>query len=369
MSRSPSTITGCDLGWWPGGPKSGPSSIRGDGGRPSLAIVWWLADNRWDLGDEANKALDKWAIPVIPGLLQTLMLPTVVITGFVLALFGHAYVRSLKDTHLVPVTEATASNLDIELEPSVMGVDMTLNEHRLRLGVLNNGGVGRFYARVWDLRRIAVNAAPPWEIKWRQDDPDAYCWIKHGNKEILELATVVDPEPQGGLLLHFHGPRDDWHGVLMEPDNLDSGFIQVRVWHVELDEFVEAWFQLVIGEHRFPRLVPATEPELAVAVHAPSGGAPELPRSHEELVDREQQRDYVTQQIAVGVHIQRERQGRSVLKGFAPGPHPRETKWLHDTYYGLRDRKPEWANLFGDPDEWGLLDERINRLREILEHM
>lgn len=261
------------------------------------------------------------------------------------------------------------SELRIELEPSVFPVDLTLNEFRLRIGVQNNEGAGQFYARVWALRGIAVNAAPPWEIKWRQDAPEAYTLIKHGNKEVLELATLVDPAPQDGLLFHFHGPREDWHGVLTDPADLDSGFIQVRVWHVGLDDYVESWFQLVLDADRSPRLVKA-EPHAQLAPserQAVNDPTPEQGGySRPELIEREEYRSHITQQIGVGEDI-KDHQSRELRRGVFPN-RAREAKWIADTYYGLRDRNADDAEHFGSPHDSGSLQDRLQRLVEILEY-
>lgn len=61
-----------------------------------LALAWWLADSRWELGDRANQVLDDWAIPVIPELIRRLLLPVVVIVGFILVLIAHAYLMSFR---------------------------------------------------------------------------------------------------------------------------------------------------------------------------------------------------------------------------------------------------------------------------------
>lgn len=67
-----------------------------------LAAAWWLADARYELADEANDGLDRWAFPVLPEASQfvvnTLLAPAAVIVGFVVLLIGHAYYESRRDT-------------------------------------------------------------------------------------------------------------------------------------------------------------------------------------------------------------------------------------------------------------------------------
>ena len=85
--------------------------------------------------------------------------------------------------------------------------------------------------------------------------------------------------------------------------------------------------------------------------------------------DREQRRvlrEVITTKLSEGETARRQ-ELMQASRLFARGPSTQERKWVYDTYHELGDHDEEAAGMFGPPDEDASWDERLRRLRHLLE--
>jgi hypothetical protein len=114
-----------------------------------------------------------------------------------------------------------------------------------------------------------------------------------------------------------------------------------------------AWF--IQDRHRARALTPSAEPEQeAVYLDAAE--------------DREKYQRYVVQQIEKGEAI-KDWRFSEYRRGVLHPSRAQEKAWIVETYYGLKDRKPDDAEFFGGPYYFGDVGDRVDRLITILDTM